>query len=525
MAEPEVTSRYCDSKAAGVALFIMMLVACAAPVWVADYFPSQNGPWYLLAAHVMEQYDNPDQNYSDVYVRHWHPIPHMSHTFLMYAFNHVLPVLTAQKMAITVYVVGLPLSIFYFLSVAAPQRRFLGFFAFLMVHNYTFYRGYHNFSLSIPCYFFALGYWLRHKDSFGWKQVLLMAPLISATYLSHLFTFLLLACSIGWYRWIETGSFLRGTRSAIEASWIGWLLLIDFIVLNSQVNSWADREELEFLPPHTAVEYFFYKYFYSMSVPAYILGSLMSLWVAYLMWRRFSEPTTAGVGWLKAKLGDPMVALATVLFVSYFFFPYKIVNWHYANARILPFIFGISLACAGTIPKWGRHGRGFQVAFLTTVCGAAIGIDICMAREVVHAQTAINDYISGIDSFEENSLLLPIHLENPPTGQVRPLTRAHEYYHIAKGGANGYGAAFYNTLVPIWYREYPVTKLFPRYDPKAPAESMKRIVETYGFVLVYGSDEELFKQLADNNFKLVHEKGKTHLFRNQAPKFIKQDSR
>lgn len=497
------------------ALLLVMILASVIPIWATDHFPSQNGPWYLLASHVMRNYENPEFNYADYYIRHWHPIPHALHTYLMFAFSYVAPPLIAMKLALTVYAIALPLSIFYFLSIAAPDKRFLGFFAFVLVHHYTFYRGYHNFCLSIPLYFFNLGYWLKHKDDFKLKHSLVMAVMTSFLFVAHLFGFLLLACSIGWYRWIETKSFIKGTISAVTASWAGWLLLLDFIYLNSQENSWADPDELEFLRPHTAVEYVFRKFFYSMSVPAYILGAAMLIWPTYLLWRRVSQ--SPGSWWQKIRstITNPMVALFLVLCVSYFFVPYKVINWHYANSRLLPFIFILALACAGPIPQWGKRQRGFQTCFIATVCAAGIGIDLLMTWEVVEAEKQIANYTSGIEHFDTNSTLLPIHLDNPARGQVRPLTRAHEYYNIAKGGVNNEGAAYFNTLVPIWYREYPVSKMLPDYDEKAPDESIKAISKVYDFVLVMGDDDALRTRLTDAGYLNVHTAGNVDLFRNQ----------
>ena len=138
-----------------------------------------------------------------------------------------------------------------------------------------------------------------------------------------------------------------------------------------------------------------------------------------------------------------------------------------------------------------------------------------IAKEVVNDEKWIADYTSGIEQFEQNSTLLPIHLSNPLRGQVRPLTRAHEYYNLAKGGGNGYGASFFNTLVPIWYREYPVSKVFPRYDADNPEESLKTISEFYDFVLVMGEDPELRERLAAVGFVNVNHAGIIDLFRNE----------
>ncbi|TWU12625.1 hypothetical protein CA54_14490 [Symmachiella macrocystis] len=506
-----------------VCLFLLVTLTSLVPIWITTHFPSQNGPWYLLIVHMFKEFQNPAYDYSEYYQINWHPVPHMLHNLVVYCLSNLLPLLTAEKVALSIYVVGFPLSIFYFLSAASPRNVILGYYGFLMVHTYSFFRGYHNFSLALVLFFTAFGYWLHHHRKLTKKNFAVLAVLSALLYLSHLFVFGLLACCIGFYVLIETHSFKKGTIAAVCATWPGWLLFVDYFILTKTKSEWIDHEDTVFLLPHVLLEYFVRKYFYTISLPVYILMALPWMLVLGLVVRKIIHMYREKNNSVRGVLSDPLIALLAVLLVSFFIVPYKFLAWHYVNLRMIPVICGVMLACAGASIEINRRLLGGMVM---VVCGAAICANVLLAKEVVKMDQELAVYMSGIEHYDGNTPLLPIHIENPPHGQVRPLTRAYEYYNIAKGGANGRGVANVNTLVSMWYHEYPVSNMFPKIDKNNPEKSMRRIRQTYGYVLVYGEDLDLVKNLEANQFELVHHNQKLRLFKNrgsdlEAPNFRK----
>jgi hypothetical protein len=97
---------------------------------------------------------------------------------------------------------------------------------------------------------------------------------------------------------------------------------------------------------------------------------------------------------------------------------------------------------------------------------------------------------------------------------MSPLAHAHDYYHIALGGANGKGIAKFNTVTPMVYRTYPVTRMFPRWESYRPAR-MHRVVQTYDYVLIWGGDLNTTVLLQQAGFKVVHEQGQLRFFENR----------
>ena len=127
-----------------------LIVLSLIPIWAVEYFPSQNGPWSLLMAKMLVDYNNPAFNYAAYYEPSWHAIPHMLHTLIVYALGLVMPVLTAHKVAISAFVVLFPISVFVFLESIDPRRTVLGYASFLFVYNVPLLRGYHDYSIGLP---------------------------------------------------------------------------------------------------------------------------------------------------------------------------------------------------------------------------------------------------------------------------------------------------------------------------------------------------------------------------------------
>jgi hypothetical protein len=204
--------------------------------------------------------------------------------------------------------------------------------------------------------------------------------------------------------------------------------------------------------------------------------------------------------------------LLLFLVIAYFLVPYKIIGWHKANVRLVPFIAGLLLAGVASLPHLNVTAA-VRRSFIATVVAATACVTALMTPEIIRMEALVREYNSGIEAFETNARLLPILVENPAFGAIRPITRAHEYYHLAKGGANGGSIPSMNTLSVMWYREYPVRKTFPRFE-SGDAECLAAIGAAYDFVLVFGEDPAVDSQIESAGFSEVHREGRTRLFRN-----------
>lgn len=177
-------------------LLPLLMAGSLVPIWSSPYFPSQNGPWHLLTVQMLHEYANPAFNYAEFYVPSVHAIPHLAHTLLVYALAFIFPLLVAQQIAISVYALLLPISVFVFLATVNPSRMAFGYISFLLIYSVPLFRGYHDYVLGIPLVLLTLTYWLRHRHQMTAWHIAGTMLLIVCVYLSHIFNFLVLGLAM-----------------------------------------------------------------------------------------------------------------------------------------------------------------------------------------------------------------------------------------------------------------------------------------------------------------------------------------
>jgi hypothetical protein len=488
-------------------LICLLLAASLVPVWSASYFPSQNGPWHVLVSKMLHDYvAGTSFNYFDYYRFAPHFIPHLLHTMLVAALHLFFPILIAHKLAISLYVLLLPLSVFAFLSSVDPRKTIYGYTSFLIVYNLPLMRGYHDFALGIPVVFFTLAYWLRTWDRQTRMRPVILAGLIMVAFLSHIFNFLILGLTILLFAYSRTRSVTR-TIVALLPFLPSSLLVADFAFLVISQPAWMSRSDLEIFGPYRSVEHLL-EFTYTLSWSAAVISLVPLSLAAYAAGKALRDAVrdyrrtgqfAAGVYFL----------LAGVLLVAYFAMPHKFFGWHYANTRFIPFFLVAVLACASSYLD-----DRFRRMLLTVNVTAAIAVYALLTVQFVRADHQLKAYISGIDYFQSNGLLYPIHFREDPVGRILPLTRAHEYYHVFRGGANGRGLAMFSTLTPMPYRIYPIERQFPVWRPVDSDLRTAHLAEHYDQVLSWGTNDQLAASLTKANFKLAYQSGPLHLYTN-----------
>jgi hypothetical protein len=290
------------------------------------------------------------------------------------------------------------------------------------------------------------------------------------------------------------------------------LLLLDFVLLNMRSAQWVDTQDVEWLAPHSAAEGFFYNFFYTVSGAAYAVAFVPLLFGAYLVFRTLTRNyQQSGRRVYAAIAGNPWLVLFAITLALYFVSPFKLIGWHFVNARFVPYV--ILFATAGLSVSGYRIRR----AAVITTAAAALAIYALVAINIRQANRALDDYVSGVDKIRANSVMLPLVFDTLEVGQISVVARGYEYYPIFRGGANGKGIAQFNTLTPMVYRSYPTSQVFPSWHASRSSD-LSDVSRVYDYVLVWGQDADSDRLLRDAAFDLVHEQGKLRVFENRLRK-------
>ena len=97
-------------------LIVVLIVVYLLPIWLFNYFPTQDGVSHVYNSQIITEYGNPIYQFREYYGINRFPFPnwlsHFSLVLLMYIFLSLI----AEKVFLSLYVILFPLAIRYFLQ-------------------------------------------------------------------------------------------------------------------------------------------------------------------------------------------------------------------------------------------------------------------------------------------------------------------------------------------------------------------------------------------------------------------------
>lgn len=193
-----------------ILLFVALLLLHLVPLWAVPCFPSQDGPTHLENAVILRDYDRPDRPLlREYYVLNTRFDPNWFGHLALRGLLAVFPVLTAEKVFLSGYVLLFPLAVRYALEGTRPGAGYLAVLAFPFVHHFLYHMGFYNFCYSLAGWFLVVGYGLRHEGRFGLRQTAVLAALVVLLYFCHLVAVVMALMTIGT---LEAVGFLADRR-------------------------------------------------------------------------------------------------------------------------------------------------------------------------------------------------------------------------------------------------------------------------------------------------------------------------
>lgn len=170
-----------------------LTVVVVLPIWLVTYPPLQDYPYHLVRDQIFAHYGDPAFDYRATFVRSFYPAPYVLADWLVAGLAQAMPVTAAGKVVLSLYLALFPWSLLYLVRSVGPGRTPLGFFGFALAYDWHFHMGFVGYVLSLPAALFALGYWWRRRRDLTWPRVGVLALLVLAVYLLHVYSFGILA--------------------------------------------------------------------------------------------------------------------------------------------------------------------------------------------------------------------------------------------------------------------------------------------------------------------------------------------
>jgi hypothetical protein len=182
----------------GSLILAAVLVVQLLPIWLLPFFPSQDGAVHMTIARVLRDYSKPEsQVLRGVFELNGEAVPNRFIYAILADVLRPVSVPAAEKVLLSAYVILLPLSVRYAVAGVAAENAFLAVLALPFTFNFLLNMGFYNFSASLAAFFFALGWWLRHRERFGPRAALVFAGLSIWVYFCHGVSLVALLAAVG----------------------------------------------------------------------------------------------------------------------------------------------------------------------------------------------------------------------------------------------------------------------------------------------------------------------------------------
>ena len=179
------------------ALLILATAVSLVPVWSFRHLPTQDGASHVWNAQVFRDCVREERPEHEFYARRLNPVPNWTAPALLLGLTAFATPDTSEKLLASLYVVGLPLALWFFLG-SLGLRGEAALFGLLLVFNRCFFLGFSNYLLSLVLYFVVLGVFLRWPQAPSPRDMAGLAVLLLLTWFTHLFGFLLATVSLVW---------------------------------------------------------------------------------------------------------------------------------------------------------------------------------------------------------------------------------------------------------------------------------------------------------------------------------------
>src|SRR6185503_211911 len=141
------------------------------------------------------------------------PVPNWLIQALFWLLLAVLAPALAEKVLLTVYVLGFAAAAWWFAGVERPERRVNAFLALPFVYGLLFHFGFYNFLFSLPLCLLAVGWWWRGREKPGWRWALVLHALLLLCWFAHVVSLVVAGLAIAvlwaasfertrWRRWL-----------------------------------------------------------------------------------------------------------------------------------------------------------------------------------------------------------------------------------------------------------------------------------------------------------------------------------
>ena len=455
-------------------VFLALVAVHLVPLWAVEYLPFMDLPQHLSTIAALHHHGDPELGYAAFFELDLLSTPYLAYYLTTDVLAYAMPVETANRVFLSLYVLLLPLATWRFLA-AAGRERALSLLAFPVVYGTFLFMGLVNFVAALPFFLFGFAALLRWLEQRRRRDYVWLVVHSVVLYLSHTQAYLLYVGSVGLYLLLAWPGFRHAVRAALHLA--PTLALLAVWILRSRVlagaEAWqAGRAGRNASPAGAAWE--------GLGTSLRELpGRLVDAWrdtsddllvvllgfvlLTLLLLRRPPAATPAGEeppspalrgGWSRLRgflRGNALELVALALLGLYFALPVS-YKWIWPlNWRLVPLSYLVGLA-ALRLPPLGPRGRAALVVPLTalSLLGAFVHL-----RHFEQFQDEVGPLQEVLDAAAPRRRTMGL-IYDKGSGVVTPTLAPYihfaQYYQLRKGGMADFSFANF-AQSPVHFHE------------------------------------------------------------------------
>jgi hypothetical protein len=246
------TSWLSGSNTALIVVYLLLLTAHIALVWILPYFPTQDGPSHLYNLAILQDLVNGGAVWGEFFDYEIRAIPNWGFHIFAYPLLKLFSPLVVEKIFLSVFIILLGMAVPYFLVTFGGRVFPLSFLVFPVIFNFNLMMGFYSYVIAVPLLLLGVSINWRVKNRHFIYKVFLLNSTGFILYGFHFVTFCLFLIAVFLMPLVEfkkTRDFARDIIKISVAMFPSLVLLLSYLLMSL-------KSEMMSIPSYYSFTYF-----------------------------------------------------------------------------------------------------------------------------------------------------------------------------------------------------------------------------------------------------------------------------
>lgn len=182
--QAEATAPSARERRAFWVVWLVLAAASIVPIWITRFLPLVDDPNHLSAVYIWHGLADPHSSLHRFYEPRVAPVSYFLHYFIAYAAAWLVGVEAGHKLALCVYVLGVPLAAALWCR-RTGRSPWLSVLAFPLPYSFLWAFGFHPFNLGLAMMLLAVVAFDALFEQVRWQRLWMATALCTLCYLGH----------------------------------------------------------------------------------------------------------------------------------------------------------------------------------------------------------------------------------------------------------------------------------------------------------------------------------------------------